>query len=244
MSHKFVVVYEAPADFRVATELADRVILDKIDWLDEAILATQRQWIAEDGGRPLKWSVIAGLARAAGIRVQGQFDGVPGEPDARAGRRALAYLFFRFDDLAAAVLVRDVDDQPERREGLQQAKVFFADRGKPIVLGVAVVERESWVIAGFEPRDADESDRLQAERQKLGFNPCERPHELTACKDDAAVRSPKRVLAALVGNDNQRERECWITTPLPTLRARGTENGLAAYLNDVEVQLVPIIRGY
>ena len=244
MSRKFIVVYEAPADFCLATELADRVFLEKIDWLDETVLDTQREWVGEYGGRPLKWTVISGLAREAGIRAHGHFDGVPGEPDAQAGRRALAYLFLRFGELDGVVLVRDIDDQPERRDGLEQARAQFVDRGKPIVLGVSVIERESWVLSGFEPKDDDEVDRVKSEREKLGFNPCVEPHKLTACKDDTALKSPKRVLAVLSDNDWQRERQCWLETSLDILRNRGAENGLKAYLDEVEAHLMPVIRGY
>ena len=35
MSLEFAVVHEAPADFETATELADRALLEAIDWMDE-----------------------------------------------------------------------------------------------------------------------------------------------------------------------------------------------------------------
>ena len=34
MSQRFAVVHEAEADFHTATELADRVLMEAIDWLD------------------------------------------------------------------------------------------------------------------------------------------------------------------------------------------------------------------
>ena len=55
-----------------------------------------------------------------------------------------------------------------------------------IVVGLAVVERESWVICGYEPQGNDEVARLDAERQKLGFDPRLLSHDLTACKNDQA----------------------------------------------------------
>jgi len=55
-----------------------------------------------------------------------------------------------------------------------------------IVIGLAVGERESWVISGFEPQDEMEDALIQEERDRLGYNPCERSHELTAgCEDQA-----------------------------------------------------------
>ena len=44
MSLQFAVVYEAPADFQTATELADRVLVESIDWLEEDQIEYQRTW--------------------------------------------------------------------------------------------------------------------------------------------------------------------------------------------------------
>ena len=40
MSTRFAVVHEAGADFQTATELADRVLVEAIEWLDEDLLRT------------------------------------------------------------------------------------------------------------------------------------------------------------------------------------------------------------
>jgi hypothetical protein len=242
MSLRFAVVHEAEADFRTATELADWVLMEAIDWLDdEALLPGQREWVDhEAGGRRLSWKTIPQLARQAGIRAHGHFDGAPGLPDAAAARRAILYLLETIPGLGAIVLVRDQDDEPERRGGLEQAR--DQDRsGVAIVIGLAVVERESWVMCGFEPRDDEETARLAAERSALGSDPRLHSHELTACKDDQAHRSPKRVLRQLSGADWERERACWLGTPLVLLRQRGEGNGLTAFLNEVRDGLAPLI---
>jgi hypothetical protein len=243
MSRRFAVVHEAPADFETATELADRVLREAIDWLDEHLIDDQRTWLGEsNSGDRLTWKAIPGLARQAGIKAHGHFDGEPALPDAAAARRALFYLREEFPGLDAILLIRDQDDEPERRGGLEQARNVVSGQ-IVIVIGLAVAERESWVICGFEsaPDDEEESARLQTERTRLGFNPCERSHELTACKNDLAPRSPKRVLRELSGDNRERERRCWVETALATLRRRGAENGLAAYLEEVRVRLVPLI---
>lgn len=241
MSLRFAVVYEAEADFRTATELADRVLVEAVEWLDEHLVAHQREWIGEIAVTDkLSWKSIPRLAKAARVRAHGHIDGNPQEIDAGAARRAILYLKAAFDDLAGIVLIRDQDDQPERRDGLNQAR--SEHHGAPVVVvGLAVVEREAWVISGFEPQNADEQARLDAERQLLGGYPHERSHELTACKNDAAPRSPKRVLRVLTGGDYARERRCWAETPLDVLRARGTENGLVLYLDEVRTRLAPLI---
>ena len=237
MSLRFAVVHEAEADFRTATELADRVLIEAIDWLDEDLLPDQRDWVGhEPNGQRLTWAAIGRLAQAAGIRARGHFDGEPGLADAGAARRAILYLRATFPDVKAVLLIRDRDDQAERRVGLEQAR-GQDHGGVVIVVGLAVVERECWVISGFEPVDDGEPDRLGAERVRLGFDPRACSHELTAGKDDTAIRSPKRVLRQLCGDDRQRERRCWTATHLDLLRERGGENGLADYLREVRDRL-------
>ena len=51
MNRRFAVVYEAAADFQTATELADRVLVDSIDWLEEDQVGYQRTWIPGRGRR-------------------------------------------------------------------------------------------------------------------------------------------------------------------------------------------------
>lgn len=246
MSKRFFVVHEARADFSTATELADRVLTTEIDWLDETLLDSQRQWIGEDQpGEPLTWTSIPSRAQELGIKVHGHFNGEPGLPDARAARRALAYVLRRHEDVAvdAILLIRDMDDQAERRHGLEQGKAAYSSRTR-IVIGLAIPERECWVLGGFEPKDEIERETLAEEIQNLGFDPCRESHQLTACKNDQAKRSPKRVLAKLAGRDRDRERECWLVTSLEVLRSAGNRSGLGEYLREVEDILVPSITGY
>jgi hypothetical protein len=47
MSRRFAVVHEAAADFQTATELADRVFLESINWIDECLLPDQREWVSK-----------------------------------------------------------------------------------------------------------------------------------------------------------------------------------------------------
>ena len=240
VSLRLAVVYEAPADLQIATELADRVLVEAIDWMEEHLLDHQRTWIREWSGAPLTWKRIKWLAINAGFNMQGHYDEEPAKPDARAAHRAVLYLRYAIPNLAGILLIRDQDNQPERREGLEQAR-REAKLPLPIVVGLAVVERECWVISGFDPQDEVEQSRLAAERQTLGFDPRVRSHELTACKDDRAPRSPKRVLRALCGGDPDRERRCWRETLLATLRIRGAENGLSAFLDEVRQKLAGLI---
>jgi hypothetical protein len=242
VTKRFVVVYEAQADFTTATDLADRVLLAEINWLDEALIEFQRQWIGEEPpGSRLTWKSIPNRARASGIRVHGHFnDGEPGLPDAKAARRAIAYVLRQLGNVDAIILIRDVDDQDERHDGLEQARAVYLSECT-IILGVAIRERECWVICGFQSANDQEKERLESEIQQLGWNPCLDSHQLTAGKDDQALRSPKRVLNALTGGDGNRERDCWRITPLNLLIERGQDNGLASYLEEIRLRLVPLI---
>ena len=74
-----------------------------------------------------------------------------------------------------------------------------------------------------------------------GFDPRLRSHELTACRNDSAPRSPKRVLRALCGGDADRERRCWRETMLATLRDRGEANRLSAFLDEIRTELAGLI---
>lgn len=122
--------------------------------------------------------------------------------------------------------------------GSSPAMVMFASKCT-IVLGVAICKRECWVLSGFIPEDEGEQGRIDAERRTLGFDPCLRSHELTASGN--ASKSPKRVLAALTGDQWERQQKCWLETPLDTLRERGGNNGLKDYLSEVETHLAPCI---
>jgi len=237
---RFAVVYEATADFQTATELADRVFVESIGWLEEHLLVHQRTWIREWSGAPLTWKRIKRSALLSGFKVRGLYDEQPAKPDARAAHRAILYLRYIIPELAGILLIRDQDNQTERRAGLEQAQRKLG-RAFPVVVGLAVVERECWVISGFDPKDQTEESRLAAERQKLGFDPRQHSEELTACKNDNALRSPKRVLGVLCDGSANRERRCWRETDLATLRNRGAKNGLGAFLDEVRQELASLI---
>ncbi len=240
MSLRIAVVYEAEADFDMSTELMDRVVIESIDWIDADLLPHQREWISRNPEHVrLTWKAIPRLARALNIKAHGHINGEPLEADAAAARRAIRYLKAIDAEFSAVVLMRDQDDKPERREGLEQACNEDHD-GLVILFGLAVIEREAWVLAGFVPQDDEEQSRLNTENQTLGFNPHEQSHLLTAGKDDNAKLSPKRVLKALMGGNPQRERICWMETPLNLLHGRGTDNGLSLYLDVVRTRLAPL----
>lgn len=241
MSLSLVVVCEAPADQETACGLADRVFRQEIDWLESEHLGGVRAWVGLETGKGyLLWREVDDLARAKGIRIHGHFDGRPGEADARAGRRALLLIKMLMKEPGGIVLLRDSDTQ-DRRAGLEQARAN-SKINIPIVIGLAHPMRECWVLAGFEPRNDEERQRLDDVRAGLGFDPCFKAHQLTA-KHKTDKKSPKGVLSRLTQDDRDRETACWECTDLAKLRERGEKSGLKAYLDEVVGRLVPLIGG-
>lgn len=231
-------VVEAPADAKMATTLVDRCLQEGIDWLDDGILDDLRAWRGiEPETAYTEWKHAKSLAIEHRVTSPGFFDGNPGKDDARAARRALLlYRKFGMPDLV--VLVRDADDKSERRGGLEQARSGVS-RPERIVIGVAHPEREAWILGGFVPCDAREHAACESERQRLGFDPTEQPHQLHG----NGKRSAKTALANLLGKDPEREHRCLTEPPLAELRQRGTKTGLAAFLEEVDDRIVPVISG-
>lgn len=247
MTVQMLVVCEAPADFRTATDLADRVCCERIDWLDESLLPTQRTWTETEPDRPyLRWQDIKHLTLPSGKppRPRSRFGDKPGAPDAAAADIALQFASFLppADRPAAVLLIRDSDDQPDRLRGLTQATTGDPDHTWPfrIVIGLAHPKREAWALAGFDPQTPDEHARLKTLRSELGHDPCSHSHELNA-RTPGSKRDAKRVLAHLTNASLEREATCWQTTPLARLHAHGEANGLSAYLRAVDEHIVPLL---
>ncbi len=241
MAISIAIVCEGPADQRTGCDLADRVVCHEVKWIEEEDLPHLREWRGFAPDKTcLLWSKVPKLAKAHRIRVHGHFNGEPGEPDAAAASRALRLLLTLKPPPDAVILLRDDDGQAERRRGLDQARRKFGAPMK-VVVGLAQTKRECWVLAGFQPQDDAELQRLEALRKELGFNPCEKAHQLTA-QNVTSKRSAKRVLDVLTDGDLDREKECWSKTDLATLRARGDKTGLTEYLKEVAADLVPLFR--
>lgn len=245
---RIAVVCEGPADQRTACRLADRVAQSGLEWLNDELLPSTRCWVGVQPDQVfLRWSAVKSeankltekLGGGFGHRLHGDFAGEPGKPDAHIGRRALLVLKDANPPVAAALLIRDSDNDLRRRDGLYQAR----NAGSwpfTVIIGVAHPKRECWVLAAFEPSNDSERQLLHSLRKELGFDPTTQSEELTAKVDDAK-RSAKRVWAELRNDDEERGLA---TTSLPTLKARGQNNGLAAYLAELEARYVPLFRSH
>lgn len=136
---------------------------------------------------------------------------------------------------------RDLDSQPERRDGMRQAVAEVKDRF-PIVLAIQHPKREAWVLNGFVCADKREQEELDTIRQELKFDPCEEAERLryTSATSDPG-RNPKRILDRLTNDRFEREEKCWSETRLETPGQRGRKTYLAEFLDEVKEKLLPLL---
>ncbi len=239
-AYRFGLVVEAAADARTVRTLVDRCLVERIEWLEPTILDTQRGWQGIEPQMPFtEWTRAAQLARDHRIQALGNFDGVPGKPYARRAFKTLR-LFAKLGVPDVIVLVVDADDQPQRLDGLSQARKqsSLADQ---VVIGVAIPKREAWILAGFAPLDDNERGQLAAERQRLGFDPAARPHEL---RHGGGKREAKRAYANLIGSGGaDREQACLERIDLDGINQTDDGIGLAAFIREVDQRVVSAVAG-
>ena len=141
----------------------------------------------------------------------------------------------------ALVLAKDLDSQPDRREGMRQARDEKQARFV-VVLATPNPKREAWALNGFVCDGADEEQKLGHLCQQLGFNPCEEAHRLRyASLASRPERDPKRILGDLTNQNSEREERCWKETALATLREQGEQTYLKEFLAEVKDRLPPLL---
>ncbi|MCA9980313.1 MAG: hypothetical protein KDD89_05760 [Anaerolineales bacterium] len=256
---EFVVIVENNADAQTAIQLAERVLIDQIDWLEQDILVHLYQWSGlleqtdcscwKDIGRIFDQYERSGWKRPKPI---GHYKGNPLKADGTVAVKILHLVRHLQKDrqIRAVLFIRDIDKQPQRKLGLEQARDKYLGRqlssSLTIVIGTANRMREAWVLNGFFAADEDEENRLAEIIGHIHFDPCVNSHRLHADSYDEPERqrNPKIVLEQLTNGNYEREQRCWTETDLSRLRERGTQTGLTAYLQEVEDRLVPIlVRG-
>ncbi|MEG4348259.1 hypothetical protein QUA74_00760 [Microcoleus sp. LAD1_D3] len=249
---EFVVIVESSADARTATKLADRLLVDKVDWLEPEMLQHLFQWSGLEAGTENScWKNIDDITKRFSdkfkfptIRSNGRFksDG----QSANKIMRLISFLQYKQKrDIKAVIFMRDLDSQPERRKHIEQARLEQIDRQPKlaIIIGTPDRMREAWVLNGFIPSNKDEEQILKEITTQLTFNPCEESHRLrsNSLTEPDRIRNPKVVVEKLTGGKMEREQQCWEDTPLELLRKKGVHTGLTAYIDEIEERLIPII---
>ena len=251
---EFVVIVESGADARTATKLAERVLKEKFDWLDDDILQHCFQWNGlEEGTEFSCWRDIIKIIDDAKSQIKykpsrfiGHSKGVPLKADGAASIKVLNLVHFlqRTRQIKAVIFIRDLDNQPERKEGIEQARSEHINKTPKleIIIGAADPKREAWVLNGFIPSNQQEEQILEEIKNKLSFDPCIESHRLRASleKEPERIRNVKVVVEQLTGN-MEREKLCWEETNLKHLRERGVDTGLTDYICEVEERLAAIL---
>ena len=257
---EFIVIVESGADARTATKLAERILVEKVDWLEDENLQYCLQWSGlQNGTQHSCWSDVKKIIDDAEEQLKykpARFlghdsKGVPLKADGAASIKVLNLVHFlqrtrQIREIRAVLLIRDLDNQPEqRREGLEQARSEHINRQPQleIVIGAANPKREAWVLNGFEPSNEGEKQILQEIKTLLHFDPCTESHKLrsTSREERDRIRNPKVVVEKLTGGNMEREQQCWEDTSLERLRERGIHTGLTDYIREVEQRLIKII---
>ncbi|HVK69012.1 MAG TPA: hypothetical protein VM694_31360 [Polyangium sp.] len=239
--HLLGLIVEGPSDARTVPEIVDRVLVHHGLPAQAEDLDGLRAFRGLDAGTPfLAWKEVDRASRQRGVpRRHGHFGAEPAIEDARTAVLALRCFVAEDPQPAAVLLVRDSDGKHEERaRGLEQARNDF-DWPFVVSIGVAHTMRECWVIAAFKAQSKEEQQALATLRKDLGFDPTVQSHALDATKD-TAKKSPKRVLSCLLGKDDEREAECFREADIEHLRKVGADNGLAAFIEELEQRLVPI----
>lgn len=264
MSNRIAVVCEGVTDFPVAKELIDQTLLRcvKLDWInEEADLDPNREYVGLTPNEPfIRWQHVESSRTNDYRRVARRMWGDPlpkHEIEIRI-QRAIYTATANFSDAgeggAYLVIVKDTEADDDTRAALEQARLRY--QSERLVIGVLHTELECWLLAGFDPEDDGERERFADVCRGefppgVGFNPCEKSHQLTATKKEDQKNSPKRVLRQLTGeqqpNDGDqltaRSRACLHRSRHAVLADRGTENGLADFLRDIERRLVFSVFG-
>ncbi len=236
------VVAEARADKQTACDLAERLLVEKIDWFESENLVQLVLWQGLDASSEfLPWKDIGRLFKAAGLASpHGRFRSEPGAFDERRARKALLLLNRAAPKPAGVLFVRDTDGVVARAESLERARGARSWRFE-VILATPHPKRESWVLAGFDPNNDSEREALAEARSELGFDPRDQAERLAA-EGRKGKRNAKKVLESLA-SDYERQRACWREADLNVLRERGENSRLTRYLTEVTDRLVPLVSG-
>jgi hypothetical protein len=257
MPMRLVLIAEDRADAEAASMLADRVFIEgDAGWIDAESLPNLRQWTGidpcvasvENDNDELKahtkWKALGTLATQHGIKSHGRGLGA----DGAAARKAILLVIktrAQDNDIEAVVLVRDMDNQPERRASMESARTELADKmAFQVAIAAPDPKREAWILHGFEPQNDKEKTLLADGRKHLGFDPITNPERLRGDRRRGAeeeARDMKLVVDRLTQGEYGRQLQCLGTTPLSVLKERGRATGLADYLAEVETRLLPLL---
>lgn len=262
MTLKFILFAEDQLSAHAAAELADRVFLEtevrrQASWIEASHLPNLRTWSgilettafgpseAPHGSyTPVKKIKRLYLEHRKALRLPRMLKKPqPGASQEYVQARRAWILARRLADrdaeLAAVVFVRDIDQEAQRIRDVEQT-LNDVDERLPLALALPQPEVEAWVLNGYEPQDDGERQALETQCGLAGFDVCAQAERFPKSKPGATL-DIKNVVAELTADEYERQRQCWQDTSLDTLRERGQQTGLTAYLGAVEAKLLPLV---
>lgn len=234
----FALAAEDTGHHAAVTRLTDRVLEQRVEWFVAETRDELRRW-REPTQVDKYWELkrAFGDARSLGLPVHGRFEGIEGGM-IRAQLLLWKLAHDKGERIDVGFIARDTDGKP-RLDGAQRA-VKTRDWPFRIILAYPEPEVEAWYIAGFEPATEDERARAEEIKQRLRFSPMDQPERLKSTVAGADADA-KKVLAALTADDPDGRRADCLETSLDGLRRRGERCGLAAFLEAVETEIVPLL---
>jgi hypothetical protein len=185
---------------------------------------------AEPGEAWLPLRRARDLAHARGFRRQGKFDGVPGAHDARLAAAVLFLLHGPGNEarLDALLFIRDLDDQPSRKLGFQQA-LDASPRAseRTIVAGWPREAMEAWVLCAWAPGERGAA-ALRDVRRTLGYDPCLHPERMPH------GRTAKEVIARLLESTAETVEQLFESAEIEALSERGATCGLSELIRSIQ----------
>jgi hypothetical protein len=245
-----LIACEAAADKRVAKGFAEKVLLETVVWFADLIPEARPTWGGVDTDEYLRWASIGEVYKSLEGKdklikpVLGRFSGEQ-MPQLEAKNALKVMRIAEVCRTKAAVLMRDVDSHHAKdlRAGLEQGVMEYQKTRlntlQPVTAIFALPDRyqEAWLLAGFEPQNNREAQKLKQIKKVLkGVDPIRHPESLN--EDESKPRCAKTIWKRLSDNDLARVEACWEKTALQVLYTNGTGCGLLAYLEDIKTHLV------
>jgi hypothetical protein len=242
---EFIVIVESSADKRTATKLAERILVDKVDWLEPETLQYLFQWSGLEAGTEQScWTNINDITKRLSEQLKFKFPTIRTngkiQSDGKPAIKVLKLISFlkrkQNRQIKAVLFIRDLDNQPERRTDIDQARsehikgqAEYLDNQPErktdidqacsehikrqaqleIVIGTADRMREAWVLNGFIPSNQQEQQILEDITAKLTFDPCKESHRLRSksFEEPERIRNLKVVVELLTGGKDKMERQ-------------------------------------
>ena len=224
---RLMVVAEGPTDLAWLRMILPLWLADQSPGADQ-VAGPVKILGPDDAADFLPLKSVPEQARRHQIRASG------GGEEALARKAILLLkLLSRSRQVDAAVVLRDLDDRPERAAAYAKAKADVAT--VPVAIGTPKECREAWYLCGVPP-DAKGVDVLRkAVKKQISFDPLREPERLSHKETDGA-RSAKKVAARfgeLVSDEDSGRRLLAVIAGPPEALDTAGKTGARAFIMEL-----------